>query len=52
MKDNQEEGGGSKGELQGATHITTTKKKMKIGEFTNMMKCATNTIILKFLFPM
>ena len=52
MKDNQEEGGGRNGELQGATHITTTKMKIKIGEFTNMMKGATNTILLKFIFPM
>jgi len=51
MKENHEEGGGSKGELQGATTISTAKRKMKIGQFTNMMKGATNTILLKFLFP-
>jgi len=32
MKDNQDERGGSKGELQGAITITATTKKMKIGE--------------------
>jgi len=51
MKENQEERGGSKGELQGAITITAAMKKMKIGEFTTMMKGATNTILLKRKIP-
>jgi len=40
--DNQEEGGGSQGELEGAIPTTTTKKK-KSGEGIIMMKGATTT---------
>jgi len=46
-----EEGGGSKGGLLGATTILAAKRKMKIGEFTNMMKGATQHHLSKIYFP-
>jgi len=51
-KDNLEEGGGSKGVLQGVKRITPTKRKIKIGGCTIMMKGATNTILLDLIFLM
>jgi len=42
-QDNQEEGGGSKGETQGVTPIVVAKRKSKSGGCTNMMKGAINT---------